>query len=416
MLEQEESTLNLKKQTEEKHNTERFFQIDVLKTLMIFLVIFDHTIPWDIKNILGVALWERISIPIFVIIMGFNIGYSLQRDRNKRKLKPDYNGSDSFYSDNYFWKKIIRYGIPFVLLYIISTNIGALFYGGNIDLIEAGQWAGDFGPNFDIRHLFIGILPFWGPGNWFIPVIFEFIILAPWVYRGFSGSTSKAITTLIICYLVEIITQLIIFSLKNPNPPPTFSSLNAYYTAILLLYGIFPLFSAVGLGMWFSRNHDLFNKQNLFIWILVPFSLLYLIFYQFFDYHILVGNVSLITGDYNFLVFPYSAFLFLIALKILPKDSKTKLAKIIKIISKSTYHILLIQILYFGIVYALYGDHYGASIFGINHTEDIVVFLNLIINWLICVPLGILWWYTGSRIKTFVKQYIEIEQIERVYD
>lgn len=415
-MEQIESTLNFKKETEKKHKPERFFQIDLLKTLMIFLVIFDHTIPWDIKNNLGVALWERISIPIFVIIMGFNIAQSLKREKALRKLKSTYTGSESFYSGNYFWKKLIRYGIPFVLLYIISTNIGALFYGSNIDLIEAGQWAGPLGPRFDALHIIIGILPFWGPGNWFIPVIFEFVILAPWIYRGFSGSKSKAIITLIICYLVEIITQLIIFPLKNPNPPPTFPSLNTYYTAILLLYGILPLLSAVGLGMWFSRNHDLFSRQNLFIWILFPLSLLYLIFYQFFGYHILVGNVSLITGDYNFLVFPYSAFIFLIALKFLPKDSTTKLAKVIKIISKSTYHILLTQILYFGIVYALYGDHYRASIFGINHTEDILAFLNLIINWSICVPLGILWWYMGNRIKIFIKQHIEIQQIERAVD
>ena len=44
-----------------------FFQVDVIKVVMIFLVIYDHTIPWVIKGELGVALWERISIPVFFI-------------------------------------------------------------------------------------------------------------------------------------------------------------------------------------------------------------------------------------------------------------------------------------------------------------------------------------------------------------
>ncbi|MBY9016738.1 MAG: hypothetical protein KGD68_13685 [Candidatus Lokiarchaeota archaeon] len=66
-----------------------YFQLDFLKAIMIFLVIFDYTIPWDpIKNELGVALWERISIPVFLVITGFNIGLSFRRVENPslRKL------------------------------------------------------------------------------------------------------------------------------------------------------------------------------------------------------------------------------------------------------------------------------------------------------------------------------------------
>ena len=407
MLQKSEYKLNHENEEQKLPHKESFFQIDVLKAIMIFLVIFDHTIPWTIKDNLGVALWERISIPVFMVIMGFNIGKSLQRERIKKKFTSTYYADNTFYSDSYFWKKLIRYGVPYVILYIISTNIGALFYGPDIDLIKAGQW----GTSYDDRHLFIGILPFWGPGNWFIPVIFSFIILAPWLYKGFSEKKWKAITTLLICYVVELIIQIIIFSLKNPNPPPTFATWDAYYTAILLIYNVLILFSAVGLGMWFSRDHNLFSKNNIFIWILFPLSLIYLISYQFFDFHILLDDVPFITGDYNFLVFPYSAFLVLFVLKVLPNDSKTKLANVIKFISKSTYHILLTQILYFGIVYALYGDHYGASIFGINYTDDVIVFLQLIINWLICVPIGMLWWYTGTRIKRHIKAHIEIQQL-----
>ena len=152
----------------------------------------------------------------------------------------------------------------------------------------------------------------------------------------------------------------------------------------------------------------------MFIWILFPLSLIYLIAYQFYDFRILINDVPLLTGDYNLLVFPYSAIIFLIAIKLLPKHSTNILARIIKIISRSTYHILLTQILYFGIVYALYGDHYRASIFGINYSNDSMAFLNLIINWCICIPVGILWWYTGNYIKQYIRAHIEIVEINEI--
>jgi hypothetical protein len=376
-----------------------YFQVDILKTLMIFLVIFDHTVPWSIKDNLGVSLWERISIPVFMVILGFNFGKSFQRKKNYL--------SESYYTREYFWNKLFRYIFPFLILYLVSTIIGGLFYGFSIDLIQAGQW----GIHYDEIHLLIGILPFWGPGNWFIPVIFGAIIILPGLYKGFSESRSKAIYTLISCFVIEIIVQTIIFTLfKNPNPPPTFASWDDYYYALFFIYSIFLLFSAVGFGMWFSRDHNLFSKNNIFVWILFPISLSYLIAYQFYDYRILVNGIPFITGDYNFMVFPYSAFLFLVALKVFPKDSKSKIAKIIKTISRSTYHILLVQILYFAIVFALYGDHYSASIFGINQSNEIITYLYLVVNWSICIPIGIFWWHVEKRVYQYLRRKIKIER------
>ena len=86
MLQKSEYKLNHENEEEKLPHKESFFQIDVLKAIMIFLVIFDHTIPWTIKDNLGVVLWERISIPVFMVIMGFNIGKSLQRERLKKKI------------------------------------------------------------------------------------------------------------------------------------------------------------------------------------------------------------------------------------------------------------------------------------------------------------------------------------------
>ena len=94
----------------------RFFQVDTIKAIMIFLVIFDHMVSWSVKSEIGVTLWERISIPVFLVIMGFNTGKSIQRT-GKLKLK-------ELYSWSYFKSKIMRYIVPFLILYAVSTFIG----------------------------------------------------------------------------------------------------------------------------------------------------------------------------------------------------------------------------------------------------------------------------------------------------
>jgi len=263
--------------------------------------------------------------------------------------------------------------------------------------------------------LFIGILPFWGPGNWFIPVIFGSVLIIPLIYKGFSGSIFRAIVSLIICFLIEFSLQLIVFyALKNPNPPPTFLTWDDYYNSLLIVCSVFFYLSAIGLGMWFSRNHDIFNIHNWFMWVLFPLSLTYLIAYQFFNFRFRSETgVSFITGDYNFLVFPYSAFLILIALKLLPHESKNWFSKGIKMISRSIYHILLTQILYFAIVVALFGDHYRASIIGINHDQNIVAFLYLIVNWIICIPIGVLWWYAETKLRKIITKNIVLKKSQK---
>ncbi|MFX0075650.1 MAG: acyltransferase family protein [Candidatus Hermodarchaeota archaeon] len=350
----------------------KFFQIDFLKALMIFLVIFDHYVYWDVKNEIGVALWERISIPVFLVIMGFNMGHSF-RAQGVESLK-------QLYSWDYFKKKLLRYVVPFLILYGASTFIGLFMYG--FDPIAMYYY--QFYPSHGVINLFNFILPFWGPGNWFIPVLFQSILIVPFLYWCFS---KKPVISLILTFVVEIVMQILVFFLVAQ----TFASWEEYY-ASLRLYSLFSnsilyYLSAVGLGMWFSQNHGIFHKRNIFMWILFPISLVYIIAYQFFDFRIMIDGLRFIRGDYNFLVFPYSAFLVLLALKFLPKKSNSWISKTMTLISKSTYHILLTQILGYGMVAAWWGSHYGMYL--PFEPSDI---LDLIALWVLFIWFGILWY------------------------
>jgi len=364
---------------EEKHS---FFQVSFLKAVMIFLVIFDHIVTWNIKSSIGAALWERISIPVFLIIMGFNIGLSFKRS-GASTLK-------ELYTKDYFKSKIKRYIIPFLILYGVSTIIGLIMYGFNWVNMYNNQYAPDHG----IINLFTGFFVFWGPGNWFIPVLLQSILIMPLLYYGF---TKYPKLTLILCFVIEILIQLIVFTFLGERPLPSWEK--AYILTVFMTSIPFYL-SAVGLGMWFSFGHNFRSKRNLFIWILFLISLTYLIAYQFFGFRIKINGVQLLRGDYHFLVFPYSAFLFLVVMALLPENPQGKFSRAISLIGKSTYHILLIQIFGLGMVFAVGGTHY---IVDVGSGPDII--LDVIVVYTIFISAGILW-YKIDQNKDILRRFL----------
>ncbi|TFF69113.1 MAG: hypothetical protein EU516_01310 [Promethearchaeota archaeon] len=343
------------------------FQIDFLKAAMIFLVIFDHFVAWSIKSEIAASLWERISIPIFLVIIGFNMGLSFQRE-GASTLK-------ELYSWKYFKKKIFRYLVPFLILYAASTFIGLFMYGFDPEAMYYGQFYPEHGP----INYFIGYLPFWGPGNWFLPVIFGSILLLPLLYWVF---TKSKILALVSCFVIEFIMQVITFFLIGDIT--SWEELHIYN--IIVTSVVFNL-SGIGLGMWFSFGYKLTSKRNAFMWILFPISLIYIIFYQFFDLRIEIDGTRFLMGDYHFLFIPYSAFLVLLALQFIPNKSNLRISKGIKSISRATYHILLTQILGFGMITAWWGTHYGMDL--PFNPFDII---DLILLWILFIGFGTLWY------------------------
>jgi len=120
----------------------RFFQVDFIKAVMIFLVIYDHTIPWVIKREIGVSFWERISIPVFLVIMGFNMGLSFSKLEDTRFRK--------MYSWRYIKRKFWRYIYPFIVLWIVSSLIGLAINGFEWNALNQYEEA-----NWEFDHLFI---------------------------------------------------------------------------------------------------------------------------------------------------------------------------------------------------------------------------------------------------------------------
>ena len=165
---------------------------------MILLVILDHSIPHNHEGLFYSVIWERIAIPVFMVVLGFNWGKSLSRKKNQ-SLK-------SLYSWKSYWKpKIKRFVVPYAIIYGLS-----LVYLLTVYFIKGPGFLFDiYAPNeLPLLHnpwLKIAlILPIWGPGNWFIPMLFLLIVIFPLLYKFFTVTRWSSWIALIVCYGIEI--------------------------------------------------------------------------------------------------------------------------------------------------------------------------------------------------------------------
>ncbi len=384
----EKNDLDLKTSIDNRSKS-NYFQVDLMKAWMILLVILDHSTTHSFLIQFGSPFWERVAIPGFIIIMGFNLGISFQA-RGIETLKEAY-------SKEYFISKMKRYIIPYLILYFIQ---GIIYLG--VNYVFHPQLLDNF-PYDSSGYLFLGYTPFWGPGMWFIPALFGSILIFPLLYICYKKAP---ILTFISCFIIEWITHYLAFTIFFG-----INEFNWYFTKMFFITHIFYMFSGIGLGLWISEDHEIFSKRNLIIWILLPISLLYLACYSLFG----LGAVreflwqfylGWIGGDYNFLSFPYSAFLFLVILAIFPQNPDSSLCNFIRKIGKSTYHILLVQILYFSIVYHFwFSIHDGFD----SHPFDYLWFYPL--NVLITFTGGIIW---NSLETKFYKEKINKKKIYEI--
>ena len=96
----------------------------------------------------------------------------------------------------------------------------------------------------------------------------------------------------------------------------------------------------------------------------------------------------LLVGDYHFLTFGWAAIIFLVIFEFVPNLQSGKFVKLITTISKSTFHILLTQMLYFSIIY-----HFGLTMYDRN-PDTLDVFDGAPLNYLWFFPLNVLVTFT----------------------
>jgi hypothetical protein len=364
-----------------------YFQIDLLKAVAIAFVIIDHALGYANHWGFGLELWERMAIPIFLIVLGFNWGNSFKK-QGKKTLR-------ELYSIEYFKKKFWRFLFPYLIFYLVSTTIGFFIYGN--------MFPETFSQNWFLEYIVFQKSLLEGPGNWFIPVLFQSIFLVPLLYWFF---TKFPAATLVYCFIIEFHMHLFLFFYIGPITNIELWTTEIYFRQVILLY-----LSAIGMGLWFSRDHELFSKRNSFVWILFPFSLFYMIIWDFFNFRLEIGGSGIVRGDYNYITFIYSALIILIVIRYIPKNPQNWMSKSISVMGKSTFHIYLTQDVFYITLYILYNNIWTApgfnglvNVFGIASNDFLINIGYLVINWIICFSVGVFWWYCESKFLNLIKR------------
>ncbi|MBD1396130.1 acyltransferase family protein [Pontibacter sp. JH31] len=294
---------------------QHFQQIDLLKGLAIIAVILLHSLSKQelIESFAVFHIWQ--AVPLFMVIMGFNLGLS-------------YSGKTlqfrHLYTLHYFQKKAIRIIFPLLLLYVIAIGAGHVWqqlYGEEIFTLG---WEN-----------FIGVLPVSGKGNYFITLLLQSILLLPLIGYTFHRKPYLTIATLI---ALEIAFLIISFQF-------------AYFDENRYLYdaAFFRYLSAIALGMWLARLAS--GEQPRVKWFVILSGLasaLYLYIHQY-------QGVSLpyIRPEWQaqlVLTFPYATLLIYLAILLFPQRSDNQLFVTMAQIGKASYHIFLVQVLYFGLM------------------------------------------------------------------
>lgn len=360
------------------HANDRFLEIDLIKAMAIILVIFGHTFSYvqqstgtimpatqgtmSILSLEGLSLNQVLTkwmtytglsthqvVPIFIVLMGHNFGRSYARNK--------YISLIQIYSIDEFVKRFKRLLVPFAVAFISSIIIGIII------LLLTGNWVLYFGP-----YLLTGFLPINGPGNYFLSIVFEFLIIFPLMYIAYRQHPKLLIGSSFLCAFI--------FELLRPS--------SGIYSISIIRF--LPL---ITLGLWISTDYNLFAKRNLWLLPLGIFSGFYIVLVNQFEYNFAIFGINFIpyVKSQNLFACFYTVLLVLIGIQVLPKSDRWPCISIVALIGKASYHIFLVQIIYFG-VNKYFHTHYHSirDIFTIGNVEVILI------NLAICIIIGVIFY------------------------
>ena len=223
--------------------------------------------------------------------------------------------------------------------------------------------------------LFAGYLPYTGPGNYFLPLLVQFVLLSPLVFWGYMRRPRLTMLTLFGCNLA--------FELLAPNL--ALFETKFLYSACVLRYG-----AAIALGIWIADDESFASCRN---WFVLPYAVVGFLY-------ILASQTTAFAlpflpdwGTQNLVSFGWALFLTLVLLKglrvvSLPPRWSSGLCRV----GQASYEIYVFQIAWFSL--ALSGLLFSAdSELAVGQSiEGLLRLALLAVNLLVCTILGT-WWH-----------------------
>ena len=297
-----------------KSSSARVRQIDVLKGLAILGVMVQHAFPSRSLN----AAWDTLhvgqAVPIFFIIMGLNAARSLGR-HEAAPLR-------ELYSRRYLRGRFQRLIVPLIFMWLLAVPVAIA--AGNLHI----------GP-----LVLLGAYPMSSaPGNYFVTITVEFALLFPALFYCFVRA--PMVTTVVVA-VMDVVFELVAPHIHALTPAGVAGGY--LYEAGIFKYGV-----AIVAGMWLWRR-PVGPRSLRILTPLAAASLLYLIILHQSpnDFSWLMNSFSRST---NFLSVFYALWLTCLGMWLISPRSRPGTSRLVERLGEASYHIFLVQIIWFGAV------------------------------------------------------------------
>lgn len=322
-------------------NRERI--VDLLKGICILLVCFTHY-GWEEshRRALLFPWWVDMAVPIFMVLSGYVYGKSLKR-RTIVSLSQLYSHSEIL-------KKLVRFTIPVLIVYILTLIWDARKY-----------------PEIPYAILNTFLQGGRGKGSYYYPIMVQTVFVLPVIGIIVTRYKEKG---LLICLIANIVYE--IFHVAYNIPVESYRLLMFRYIFVLAA------------GCYISMGH----KTT----ALIPIAMfccgvLFLFAYQYMGYSPLYvihwTGTSFIASMY---VIPIVWFLL--------KRCKLHFAPV-EFLGKASYHIFVMQMLYYYTVAPLVYQHVSGGE------------AKLLVCMICCIGLGILLYFIETPVRKFLQKRID---------
>lgn len=328
--------------------------IDYIKAFAILSVLVLHLwLPEEIYRKYFLYLYTLVGVPIFMILTGHN--YALSFEFNNKV----------WFSRNSLYKKLRRIILPYIFILLLELIL--------IFKLEKFE---EYRSKKALIKIFL-INGSSGPGGYYSPTIIQIILiyfpllLILNTYLNKMIKKYKAFISLVIVIIIEAIYEICINYLGKEYDE----------TLIQQIYRIVALrhitFLQLGIILYYNKEKILEKLNYIFPLSIGGGIYIYLTYYK--DYVFFPYNYwKVVSTPMMF----YALFFIIIILKYSNTTKKFFLEKVVVIIGKASYHIFLVQLIYYGMLKVVIFNNW----------------LDYIAHIFICLIIGIFFYYLESKI------------------
>jgi peptidoglycan/LPS O-acetylase OafA/YrhL len=291
----------------------RSLAIDLVKGIAIVSVVCLHTLSEGTLEELGARfhIWQAVTV--FLFLLGLNAASSMRR-RGGRTLR-------ELYSSDYLAGRFDRVYVPFLIAFAVTLALAILTHTPHSSGVRL------------VGDLIVGLFPIDGPGNYFVTLLFEFVLAFPLIFWGLRRWPRG---TLLLCLALngafEVLAPRVAFFKANP------------YAYVSCLLGLLFL---VALGGFLAAIPAKRALRSPWLWGGTLVSVVYLALLEADPSLLLAADGSL--PGLTLLSACYPAFLVLLGIAFLPAVTERPVARFGALLGRASYHIFLVQIGWFGL-------------------------------------------------------------------